>query len=333
MFGNSDDAYEKLQTEADTTLLNEDVASDFNRPILNRLRDFVKVAITSMKLYPNAFHLYHVEPNRIEIKVSGLSTAVLVFAPVEQLSAEVYLYRTAATKNLAMQRVLKHDLTFAELPVAYAVFSFVAGVSLHTVTDETMLRVAARQVGRVIRSLHLNPAQGFGAPNPNATWSKRTWASILQQWLKDRGEAQLLDDLLGKSLVRKFYAQTITHDSLQAFEPSVLYGDISPKGVLVMVHGNIQLEGLTRAGRIVAGDAMFDVAASMRASLGVPFRQGFFEGYTMHAPLLPIEVARIKRYSLLWRTIDVVSQLASERDKMSFAQSVTHVVAELEALD
>ena len=331
VFGHTDEVYDKLQAEADLAMLDAQIASDFNRPILNRLKDFVTVAISSMKLYPSAMMLQLVVPDRIEIKVSGLSTAVVVFASVEQLCAEVYLNKMADSKHLPFPRVLKQDLSFTALPVAYAVYSFVAGVALESVLDEPMQRVAARQVGRVIRSLHLLPAHGLGAPQPSGKWSTRTWGSLIQQWLSDRGDAVRLEELLGKQLLGSLVRQTITHPLLQHFAPVVLFGDIHSRSILVLVHGNIQLEGLTRSGVIVAGDPMFDVAASMRTSLGTAFRQGFFEGYTMHAPITSDEIARVKRYSLLWRVVDSMAQLTTPHAKTTFVHSVKHVVSELES--
>ena len=329
MLGNIDDVYEKLQSEADLALVDPAVASDFNRPILNRLRDFVAVAITSLKLYPTSMVLQLVTSQRIEVRVAGLSSAVIVFAPVEQLLAEVYLNKMASTKQLPFPRILKHDVTFSLLPIAFAVYSFVSGVSLLTVTDETMQRVAARQVGRTIRSLHVVSPHGYGAPQPSGKWSNRSWASVIQQWLTEMAIYERLLELLGPLVLNKLLDETCKHESLQQFTSAVLFGDIQKQSVLVQVHGNIQVEGLTRSGRIVAGDPMFDVASTMRNSLGQPFRQGFFEGYTMHAPMTAEEIARVKRYAVLWRTIDALSTIESAADKSAFAQSVSHVLSEI----
>lgn len=331
MLGNIDDVYEKLQSEADLIMVDPTVASDFNRPILNRLCDFVVVAITSLKLYPTSMVLQLVTSQRIEVRVAGLSSAVIVFAPVEQLLAEVYLNKMANTKQLPFPRILKQDVTFSLLPVAFAVYSFVAGISLHTVTDEPMLRVAARQVGRTLRSLHVIAPHGIGAPQPSGKWTNRTWASVLYQWMTDTMMYERLLELLGPKVLNKLLDETCKHESLQHYTAAVLFGDIQKQSVLVQVHGNIQVEGLTRSGRIVAGDPMFDVASTMRNSLGQPFRQGFFEGYTMHAPISTEEIARVKRYAVLWRSIDALSTVQSAADKSAFAQSVTHVLSELSA--
>lgn len=328
MFGHSDDVYEKLQAAADLAMLDVQVTSDFTRPILNRLRDFVSVAISSLKLYPDTIHLHHATIDRIEVRVVGLSTAVVVFAPVEQLVSEVYLNKMAATKHLPLPHLLKHDVTFTSLPVAYAVYSFIAGVSLHAIEDDVMQRVAAKQVGRTIRSLHLIAAHGLGAPQVSGKWAARSWHAVIQQWLSDRGYYERLLELLGPRLLGQLLEYTTKHSSLQQFEASVMFGGIERQSVMVMVHGNIQVEGLMRSGRIVAGDPMFDVASSMRASLGAGFRQGFIDGYTSHAPLSSNEVARVKRYALLWRTLDMTMQITTQHHKDALVHSVTHVLAE-----
>ncbi|MFZ9857534.1 MAG: phosphotransferase [Roseiflexaceae bacterium] len=328
MLGRFDGVYDKLQDAADIAILDTSIASEFTRPILNRLRDFVAVAISSLKLYPNSIVLHHLTADRIEVRVIGLSTAIVVFAPVEQLVPEIYLNKMAATKHLPMPHMLKHDVSFNELPIAYAVYSFIAGVPLQTVTDETMQRVAAKHVGRTIRSLHLINAHGLGAPQVSGKWANRSWHAVIQQWLTDRGYYERLLELLGPRLLGQFLDYTTKHPSLQQFEPSVLFGGVARESIMVLVHGNIQVEGMMRSGRIVAGDAMFDVASGMRASLGIGFRQGFVDGYTMHAPMTSAEVARVKRYALLWRTIDTAMQISTQHDKDAFIHSVTHVLAE-----
>jgi hypothetical protein len=328
VLGYSDEVYEKLQAAADLAMLDPNIASEFTRPILNRLRDFVTVAISSLKLYPNSMLIHHIAPDRIEIRVIGLSTAIVVFAPVEQLVAEVYLNKMAATKHLPLPHILKHDVTFTALPVAFAVYSFIAGVSLQTIDDTVMQRVAAKQVGRTIRSLHLIAAHGLGAPQVSGKWTARSWHSVIQLWLTECGHYERLLELFGPRLLGQLLDYTTKHHSLQQFEPMVLFGGIHSQSVMVLVHGNIQVEGIMRSGRIVAGDTMFDVASSMRASLGAPFRQGFIDGYTMHAPMTNDEVLRVKRYALLWRVIDTAYQIASQHDKDSLIHSVTHVLAE-----
>lgn len=328
MFGHSDDVYEKLQATADLAMLDAAVASEFTRPILNRLRDFISVAIATLKLYPNTILLHHVTADRIEVRVIGLSTVIVAFAPVEQLVPEVYLIKMAATKHLPLPHLLKHDVSFTSLPVAYSVYSYIAGVSLHTVEDEVMQRVAAKLVGRTIRSLHLISAHGLGAPQVSGKWSSRAWHAVVQQWLAEQGYYERLLELLGPRLLGQLLDYTTKHASLQQFESSVLFGGIERQSVMVLVHGNIQVEGLIRPGRIVAGDAMFDVASSMRASLGAGFRQGFIDGYTMHAPLVSDEVLRIKRYALLWRTIDTAMNITTPHEKDAFVHSVTHILAE-----
>jgi aminoglycoside phosphotransferase (APT) family kinase protein len=219
-------------------------------------------------------------------------------------------------------------VSFNELPVAYAVYTFIAGAPLHTIDDDVMQRVAAKQVGRTIRSLHLIPAHGLGAPQISGKWNSRSWHAVIQYWLEECGYYERFLEVLGPRLLAQLLEYTTKHPTLQQFEPSVLFGGISRQSVMVMVHGNIQVEGLMRSGRIVAGDSMFDVASSMRSSLGAGFRQGFIDGYTMHAPMSTAEVARVKRYALLWRSIDAVMQIETQHEKDTFIHSVTHVLAE-----
>lgn len=328
MIGHSDEVYEKLQAAADVAILDAVNSSEYNRPILNRLRDFVSVAISSLKLYPTTMQLHHVTPNRIEIRVIGLSNAVVIFAPEEQIAAEVYLNKMAATKHLSLPRVLKHDVSFSVLPVAFAVYSFIAGVPLDTVDDEVMQRVAAKQVGRTLRSLHLIQSHGLGAPQVSGKWANRSWHAVIQHWLDSSGNYDRLLELFGPRLLGQLLEYTTKHPTLAQFEHTMLFGGLERNSIMVFVHGNIQVEGIIRSGRVVAGDAMFDVASTMRTSLGTAFRQGFIDGYTMHAPMSSAEVARVKRYALLWRVIDTSQHIMSQHDKDALIHSVTHVLAE-----
>jgi hypothetical protein len=110
-----------------------------------------------------------------------------------------------------------------------------------------------------------------------------------------------------------------------------LVGAVGPTLARATIHSHIQLEGIVRTGRVVAGDPMFDVAATMRQEVPIPFRQGFIEGYTLNTPLTDYERERIKNYTLLWRVYELIERTQGDNttDTTPVAQSVVAAITQL----
>jgi hypothetical protein len=104
----------------------------------------------------------------------------------------------------------------------------------------------------------------------------------------------------------------------------VLHGDIDPRHAAVSVSSHIQLEGVEGAGMLVGGDAMYDVAATMRGRFHPEFRTGFMEGYVAAGPLTSAETQRVKHYLLGYRVVDAINTPGLDRD--AFATSIEYAL-------
>jgi len=319
--------YLELQQAADAAAFDEARGSAWNRPILNRICDYVALIVTPLNMRIRGITLQAVTPHRVVIKVAGLQNVSIVFAPVEQLAAEIFLRRTAAHKHLPFPQVIKSDVTYAVVPAGYILSTYLSGATLDTVTDDTLQRVGARQIGRAIRALHGVTAPAFGAPQPNGSWKNQTWPVVLREWFTVRGSIDLLADTIGPHLGKRFWDTWLRQPFLALPEALVMHGDIDPKHAYVSVSSHVQLDGFDASGLIVAGDPMLDVASSMRAGFHAEFRHGFHEGYTATVPLTAAEVARVKHYLLMLRVLDALANPAVDRELL--ATSVQHAIASL----
>ena len=180
-----------------------------------------------------------------------------------------------------------------------------------------------------MRAVHSAAAPSFGAPQPNGQWKQRTWPVVLREWLTHRGSIDRLADTVGPHLGKRFWDTWLRQPCLTLAEASVIHGDIDPKYAHVSVSSHVQLDGIDGSGFMVAGDPMFDVAASMRAGFHIEFRNGFHEGYTATVPLTPAEIVRVKHYLLVRRVIDALTDQSIDRE--SLAQSIQHAIASLPA--
>lgn len=318
-----------LQQQADMLLQQSEQTNDWNRPILNRIGDIVSVIVVPTKLRVTDVHITGLQPDRLELKVTGISVVTLVIAPAEQLAAELFVFKAAAVKRLPMPHVIKADVSYANLPVAYALYGFVAGMMLADVSDETLIRIAARQYGRAIKTLHTSEAPGFGSPQPTGVWSSQSWSAALEGWFTQSFGGEALRGILGRNVLQSFYAATT--QSYADRSACCLVGAVGPQLARATIHSHIQVEGIVRTGRVVAGDPMFDVAATMRQDVPVPFRQGFIEGYTLNTPLTDDERDRIKCYTLLWRVYELIERTQADpgADTAPVAQSVVAAVTQL----
>jgi aminoglycoside phosphotransferase (APT) family kinase protein len=253
----------------------------------------------------------------------------LVIAPAEQLAAELFVFKTAAIKRLPMPHVIKSDVSYAHLPVAYALYGFVAGTMLSEVSDETLMRIAARQYGRAVKALHTSETTGCGAPQPSGVWPNQSWSAALESWFHQSFGGEALRGILGRNVLQSLYAATT--QSYAEHVSCCLVGAVGPTLARATIHSHIQLEGIVRTGRVVAGDPMFDVAATMRQEVPIPFRQGFIEGYTLNTPLTDYERERIKNYTLLWRVYELIERTQGDNttDTTPVAQSVVAAITQL----
>ena len=320
-----EECYRTLQHDADAAAFDEQRGSAWNRPILNRICDYSAIILNPLNMRVRALALISVRAERIVLKVSGSQNVSIVFAPVEQLAAEVYIKRVAAQKHLPFPQVIKSDLSYTTVPAAYLIATYLPGGTLADITEETLQRVGARQYGRALRALHGNVAPGFGGPNPTGQWKNHPWPTVLREWLTERGTIDLLADTVGPHMGKRFWDTWLKQALFAPVTPVVIHGDVDPKYAHVSVSSHIQLDGIDCSGLIVGGDGMFDVAASMRSGYHQEFRAGFNEGYTTTTPLTPDEVARIKQYLLVFRVIDALADNSIDRE--SLATSIKHATS------
>ncbi|MFM2309373.1 MAG: hypothetical protein RLY87_1494 [Chloroflexota bacterium] len=327
MTASSAEYYAELQQAADAAAFDESRGSPWNRPILNRICDYVALIVTPLNMRIRGISLQAVGPQRVVVKVAGLQNVSIIFAPVEQLAGEVFLRRIAAQKHLPFPHIIKSDVSFAVVPTGYVISTYISGSTLDTITDDTLQRVGARQIGRAMRTLHGVSAPAFGAPQPNGNWKNLTWPVVLREWFTTKGSIDLLADTVGPHLGKRFWDTWLRQPFLALTDAMVIHGDIHPKHAHVSVSSHVQLDGIDAAGLIVAGDPMLDVAMSMRAGFHAEFRLGFNEGYTATVPLTSAEVVRVKHYLMTFRVIDALDDPTLDRE--SFATSVQHAIASL----
>ena len=314
-----------LQADADTYSHEEPNVTPWQLAILNRLRDYVALVIQPFKLRVRTIVIQQVLPQRIEIRVSGTSVVTIVFAPSEQLAGEVAFLRTCALKQLPVPRIIHADISYNILPVGFVVYNHITGTAVSDVADATLQRMAARQVGRTLRVMHTLPMHGWGWPTPLQKWPMHDWRSVLQQWFRETTMIDQLNTATAAPVLTDFWQKIIQDDIMKNIEPVCIHGDLQMEHVYVTVHSHIQLEGVVRPGLIVAGDPMFDLAATMRTATPLAFRQGIIEGYTATVPLRPDEVVRIKRLSIIWRIHDLL--IDNSVDEQVLLQSITTALA------
>jgi hypothetical protein len=316
-----------LQHEADAYVANATELSSWSVSILNRLNDYVAIVVPPLKLRIRSVSLQLVTPQRIEVRVAGTTQLLVVFAPGELLVAEIAFLRQCAHKKLTTPQLITADVSYNVIPVGVMVCTHCAGNPLCEVADETMYRVGARQVGRLLRTLHTQTMPGWGAPTMLNTWDSANWRDVLKQWMQQYTPLLEFTSPAMQTANFRIWHELINDDYLRSITPVCIHGALACSNVYVTLHSHVQLEGLVRPSPIVAGDAMFDLASVMRSAMPLPFRQGIIEGYTASMPLRSDEVLRVKRLSVLWRVYDLL--IYPEVNEVTLASS-TH--AALDAL-
>ena len=311
----------ELQRAADDYCNQTVDVSSWQRAILNRLHDYVALVVQPFKLRVRALMIQQILPQRIEIRVSGTSVVTVVFAPAEQLAGEVAFLRACALKQLPVPKIIHADISYNFLPVGFVLYNHITGTAVTDVEDATLQRMAARQVGRTLRVMHALPMAGWGWPTPLQKWEIKDWRSALQRWFRETTAIDQLQSATAASILARFWDEIIQDDIMGNMEPSCVHGDLHMQHVYVTVHSHVQLEGVVRPGLIVAGDPMFDLAATMRTSNSLAFRQGVIEGYTATVALRPDEVLRIKRLAVVWRIYDLL--IDNRVDEQILLQSIT----------
>ena len=277
--------------------------------VLAQLGDYIAAIIKPLNMRPRTTTLLYDSPQRIEVRVSTDEIHVLVvIAPEGDLAGELFFMRMLSGRHLPIPRLITADLSCGFIPFSYIVQGHIAGVPLATVDDSALVRVAARQIGRVLRQAHNLPAPGFGKPTPAGRWTSRAWAAILGDWLTRRGSRSLAGEALGESLAEALWAATLDHPATDWHEPRIIHGAVSPKRALVTTGSAAHLEALVRPGEIVGGDPLFDLALATLPRHPAAFQQGVYEGYCGAGTLSIAQHQRLQRLRLLLHTADVVER-------------------------
>lgn len=319
-----DEILAELQVDADTYVNQELGINSWQIALLNRLSDYVALVIKPFKLRVRTIVIQHVVAQRIEVKVSGTSVVMIVFAPSEQLAGEIAFLRTCAIKQLPVPRIIHADVSYDVLPVGFVVYNHITGTPVCDVEDTTLQRMSARQVGRTLRVMHTLPMNGWGWPNPSQKWQLNDWRSAVKQWFGETTAYEQFKSKLALATFERFWQNIILDDIMKNISPVCLLGNLQMANVYVTVHSHVQLEGVVRPGVIVAGDPMFDLAATMRTATSLAFRQGIIEGYTATIPLSADEVTRIKRMAIVWRIHDLL--IDNSFNESELLQSINSVL-------
>ncbi len=278
------------------------------RRVLGRLGEYVAAVVKPLNMRPTSATLLFENADRVEVRVStSAAHVVLVIAPEGDLAADLFFIRSLSGKRLPVPSLIAADLSCAYVPFSYILHSYVPGVPLSALTDPVRIRMAGRQIGRMLRRAHNTPAPGFGKPTMAGRWSTRGWDSVLAEWLSRRGCQSHAVDALGEEMTAQLWAETVEHEALRCDQASLLHGAVEPARALVTTGDAVQLEGLLRPGDLVGGDPFFDLAYSLLPRHPIAFQQGVFEGYTASGELSPEQHDRLRRLRLLLHVADTLT--------------------------
>jgi len=282
--------------------------SSARRRILSRLGSYTALLVGPLNMRPIAAMLLAHDDERIAVRVSSASShIVLVIAPAGDLAAEVFFLRALAGARLPIPRLLGHDLSCAVVPFSYALESYTGGMPLDQLTDSSLVRIAARQVGRTLRRAHRHSAPGFGQPTVGGRWPTRTWRDTLYGWFDQQTLLTRAEQVLGTAAALAWRAATLDHPVLACDQPNLIHGAATPTRAIVTVGDGVQLEALTRPGAIIGGDPLFDLAQGLLPRYPAAFRQGLLEGYTASGALTSEQQRRLQRLRLLLSTADTLA--------------------------
>ena len=299
------------------------------RRVLGRLGEYASIIVGPLNLRPSAAILLAADDERIEVRISTpTSHVVLVIVPDGDLAAEVFFLRALAGKHLPVPRLIGHDLSCAIVPFTYALESYAGGMPLDRLEDHSVVRVAARQLGRTLRRAHQLSAPGFGRPTTTGRWPSRTWIDTLNGWLARRAVLERAEELLGAECATAWRKATLDHPALAWERPCLIHGAVDPARAIVTVGDGVQLEALSRPGEIVGGDPLFDLAHGLLPRYPAAFRRGLIEGYTATGLLTAEQERRLQRLRLLLWVADALSHA----DTQAFARLPDELASALEAL-
>ncbi len=281
--------------------------ASMRRRVLARLGEYAALIVGPLNLRPTAATLLAEDDARVEVRISTPgSHVVLVLAPDGDLAAEVCFLRTLAGARLPVPRLIAHDLSCAVVPFTYALESYAGGAPLDRLEPGPLMRVAARQVGRMLRRAHHLTAPGFGRPTVTGRWPARAWPVALAEWLERRELFGRAAEVLGADGTTALRAATLDHPALVWERPCAIHGAVEPARAIVTVGDSAQLEALTRPGDLVGGDPLFDLAYGLLSRHPSAFRQGLLEGYTAAGTLDREQEQRLRRLRLLLDVSDVL---------------------------
>lgn len=308
---------------------NEAAADMPRRRVLHRLGEYIELIIKPLNMRPRTSTLIFEDSDRVEVRVSTETTHVIVvIAPETDLSAELYFMRALSGRHLPIPRLIAADMSCAVLPFTYIIQGFIAGSPLSTLDDAPRVRVAARQIGRMLRQAHQLHTPGFGRPTPAGRWSSRGWSAVLGDWLSRRGVRSHAVELLGEEVTEELWAATVEHAALHWNEPRLIHGAVDPARALVTVGSAAHVEALVRPGDIIGGDPLFDLAHATLPRYPAPFQQGIYEGYTAAGMLSAEQHDRLQRLRLLLHVADVFNR-NDELSKMRLPTLVADALRQL----
>ena len=299
------------------------------RHVMAHLGDYTALIVEPLKMRLTDATLVRVTNQRIEVRLTTATHhLLLVIAPEADLAHEVFFLRSLAACDLPAPRLIAYDLSCANVPFTYAIETYPGSLTLDCINDATLMRIAGRQTGRILRRVHRVEAPGYGAPTPTGRWSARTWREALAGWLEQRSFDDRAEVVLGADITSALRAATLDHPTLACTQPRVLHGAVEPARIVVTVGESVQLEGLVQPAPPVGGDPLFDLAYALASRQSAAFRRGVMEGYEIAGTLTAEQHTRIDRLRLL---IDV-AQALEEGDPAVLAGLPAAVMARLEAL-
>ncbi len=273
--------------------------SDAWRRVWARLDEYVELVLRTLNIRPDAVTLLEETRHHILVRISSpLEHVVLRLAPEGELAGEVYFGRAMTAAQLPAVRIIEYDLSSTTLPCHYTVESYAAGSRASRVNEAHQLRSLGRQLGRVLRRMHRQPAAGWGRPAVNLRhWPLESWRAVLAAaHARDGGPPT--DAILFSEAERARMANLLDDPRLEPEAPTLIHGAVAPDTIFCTIGEHPQIEALVEPGACIGGDAMFDLAQALDPAQPAAWREGLLEGYLSMGGLTEAQTARLRLMEL-----------------------------------
>jgi hypothetical protein len=271
-----------------------DGLSDAWRRVLGRLGEYTRLIVRGLNLRPTAATVLGQTNDAVLVRLTTRGEHLVVrIAPEADLSGAVYFARALAAQSLPATPLISADLSRTLGPFAYTVERYVCGVPATHITEQHVLRAAARQAGRVLRRAHRIAAPGWGRPGSLGRWATPGWTHMLKQ-LNQHYAPPPVDVLVFNEEERSAVQNVLSDTRLLLGQARLMHGNFGPHAARFTLGGDtVQIEALVEPGILVGGDPLLDLASGLNPAYPADWRDGLYEGYMALGALNEHERARL----------------------------------------